>query len=216
MYFPITCVDNFFEEPDEVRKLALSLDFDVKEGNYPGVRTKQLHEISPDYFNYFCKKLFGLFYDFNKTQFGWVVETSFQKIEPFKDNDANVGWIHRDKNVMFAGIIYLTPNADLNSGTSIFKPKEIGLSAINTDKKHKMFTENIVNKEITTSLEENNKRFIETARFQNIYNRFVSYGAEQFHGVNSFCTGTEPRLTQVFFVKSVTADWFPIPSSKMA
>jgi hypothetical protein len=215
MYFPITCVDNFFENPDEIRKLALSLNFNIKIGNYPGARTQQLYKVAPDYFDYFCKKLFSLFYDFNKAQVNWVVETSFQEIKPFEDKGVNFGWVHRDDVAMFAGVIYLTPNADLDSGTSIFKPKDIGLREINTTQKHKLFTENLANKQIKNALEENNKRFVETARFQNVYNRFVSYGGEQFHAANSFCTNAESRLTQVFFVRNVLADWFPVPSSKM-
>jgi hypothetical protein len=216
MYFPITCVDNFFDNPDEVRKLALSLDFNTKEGNYPGVRTQQLHEIVPDYFHYFCRKLFGLFYDVNETELKWVVETSFQMIEPFKEDGTNFGWVHRDSEDLFAGIIYLTPNADLNSGTSIFKPKKLGFNPIHGDQKIKLFTENVVTEEIKKSLKENNDRFIETVTFKNIYNRLVSFGSQEFHAANSFYVGDEPRLTQVFFVKKLVTNWFPIPSSRSA
>jgi hypothetical protein len=216
MYFPITCVDNFFDNPDEVRKLALSLDFDKKEGHYPGVRTQQLHEIAPDYFHYFCKKLFGLFYNLNESELGWSVETNFQMIEPFKEDGANFGWVHRDNNYVFAGIIYLTPNADLNSGTSIFKPKKLGFTSIHGDQKKKLFTDDVVTEEIKKSLEENNNRYVETVNFKNVYNRFISFGSNEFHAANSFYAGNEPRLTQVFFVKKIVADWFPIPSSKSA
>ena len=33
----------------------------------------------------------------------------------------NMGWVHYDENVIFAGVIFLTPKIDLNCGTSIFK-----------------------------------------------------------------------------------------------
>jgi hypothetical protein len=215
MYFPITCVDNFFENPDEVCKLASSLNFNVKKGNYPGIRTQQLQEIAPDYYEYFCRKLFGLFYNLNKAQLGWSVETSFQRIEPFQDNDVNFGWVHRDSGCIFAGIIYLTPNADLNSGTSIFKPKKLGFVPIHGDQKNKLFTDNVVTEEIKKSLEENNDRYIETVNFKNVYNRLVCFGSNEFHAANSFYAGNEPRLTQVFFVRELVADWFPVPSSKI-
>jgi hypothetical protein len=216
MYFPITCVDNFFENPDEVRKLALSLDFNNKAGNYPGVRTQLLNEVAPEYFDYFCRKLFGLFYNLNENALAWVVETSFQMIEPFKENGANFGWVHRDSNDIFAGIIYLTPDADLNSGTSIFKPKKLGFGPIHREQKIKLYTNDVVTEEIKKSLEENNDRYVETVNFKNVYNRFICFGANEFHAANSFYAGDEPRLTQVFFVKKLAADWFPVPSSKIA
>lgn len=211
MFFPITCVDNFFQDPDAVRELALSLPYDKKEGNYPGVRTKPLHEIAPDYFQFFCRRLFGLFYDYRKfNNVDWVVSTTFQKIEPFEGSDAaNVGWIHKDKTCLFAGIIYLTPNANPDSGTSIFKPKKVNCVPINILERNEMFATNKGDERTEKALKENNERFIETVRFQNMYNRLVSYGGENYHGVNSYCTKTEPRLTQVFFVKNVIADWYP-------
>jgi hypothetical protein len=214
MYFPITCVDNFFDNPDEVRKLALSLDFNTKEGRYPGVRTQELHEVAPDYFHYFCRKLFGLFYNIDEVELSWVVKTCFQMIEPFKEDGTNFGWVHKDQSNLFAGIIYLTPDADLNSGTSIFKPKKLGFDPINTDQKIKLYTDHVVTEEIKKSLKESNDRYVETVDFKNIYNRFVCWGGNEFHAANSFYTGNEPRLTQVFFAKKVVTNWFPVPSSR--
>ena len=41
--FPISVVDNFFTNPDEVVKLANSLKFTQSNGFYPGKRTDRLH-----------------------------------------------------------------------------------------------------------------------------------------------------------------------------
>ena len=46
--FPILCQDDFFDNPDEIREYALSLDYKSDEnGHWPGVRTRPLHEINP-------------------------------------------------------------------------------------------------------------------------------------------------------------------------
>jgi hypothetical protein len=215
MYFPITCVDNFFDNPQEVRDLALSLEFNESSPTYPGKRTKELYEVAPDYFDYFCKKLMSIFYDFDEKNVSWQISTTFQKIEPFKNKQLNKGWVHADSKTMFAGIVYLNNNSSLESGTSIYKPKTIGLKPTNIEQKHKFFATNEGDEEMIKCLNENNERFIETITFKNVYNRMICYGGEQYHGVNSYIAGEEPRLTQVFFVQKVLADWYPIPNSKM-
>ena len=40
MKFPITCYDNFYENPDYIREFALSLDYSPESGTFPGVRSK--------------------------------------------------------------------------------------------------------------------------------------------------------------------------------
>lgn len=216
MYFPIVCVDNFFDNPQEIRNLALSLEYNQSDKGYPGKRTEDLHKICPEYFNYFSKKLISLFYDFTKTEVLWSIRTCFQKIEPFEGSiDVNKGWVHIDNGGVFAGVVYLNEDANLESGTSIFKPKTIGTQIINAEQKYKLFENNIATSEIQAALEQNNNQFVETISFKNVYNRMVCYGSEQFHAVKSYETKGEPRLTQVFFVEKLVADWYPIPSSKL-
>ena len=40
--FPITCYDNFYKDPDTIRKFALTLDYTTDGGFSPGFRTKCL------------------------------------------------------------------------------------------------------------------------------------------------------------------------------
>ena len=46
IFFNSACVDDFFENPDEVREWGLSLPKDNTVGNYPGVRSKELGEVN--------------------------------------------------------------------------------------------------------------------------------------------------------------------------
>ena len=44
MTYPITIVDDFFDDPDEIVELAEALNwYQPDTGNWPGKRTKQLH-----------------------------------------------------------------------------------------------------------------------------------------------------------------------------
>lgn len=216
MYFPTTCVDNFFNAPDEVRNFALSLEYEYpKNGSFPGKRTKLLSEIYPNYFHLFCEKLFSLFFNLEPNKFAWNVSTYFQVIEPNEYRN-NCGWIHLDDVGIFAGIIYLTPNISLDCGTSIFKPKKLGNKSINHEEKHGMFLSYNKNKidYYQSKIDENNEQFEETVNFKNVYNRLISYDASQYHAVNNLCDENVERLTQVFFVHNVFSNYFPIPSSK--
>lgn len=133
--FPTLCIDDFYKNPDEVREFALKQDFCDTSKYWPGRRTRLLDKLNRTFFDMFCEKLFSIFYDF-ESRVEWEVFTTFQMIPPLspdKDSPKNVGLIHRDDGgyddykdygMVFAGIIYLTPEIDKNCGTSIFKPKD--------------------------------------------------------------------------------------------
>jgi hypothetical protein len=218
MYFPTLCSDNFFENPDKIRDFALSLEFQKSDNKaWPGKRTKALNLISENYFNLFCRKFLALSFDLKRYQdFSWNIETYFQMIEPGEYCDVDQGWVHVDDS-MYAGVIYLTPEMDLDCGTSIFRPKSIVKSTSNLEEKHEMFLNFNPDKTdvYNQKLKENNSQFEETMRINNVYNRLLAYDGAQFHGVTNFSNGSnKTRLTQVFFVREINSPYFPIPSSK--
>jgi hypothetical protein len=210
--FPTLCVDNFYKDPDKIREFALSLDYnspDNNTGEYPGKRTKSLDLVNVAFYKKFCDKLFSLYYDF-LTPVEWEITTSFQLICPLSDNplnSKNVGWIHSDVATVFAGVIYLTPDIKQNCGTSIFKL--ISREDISVEKythfnnvKKKLYLNNIDDGH-EEALKDNNSDFVETINFSNVYNRLISFDGNCYHGANNFYSNSEPRLTQVFFVRSV-------------
>jgi hypothetical protein len=218
MLFPTMCVDNFFDNPKSVRELALSLEYCPEpNGIWPGKRTKPLHEVSPAYNTLFNNKLFSLLYDFSKHNLNWEVDSYFQMIEPYGTNpDINIGWVHKDHNAVLAGVVYLNENPELSSGTSLFTRKFLGAEPINGEFKRGFFVSNGSLDEILykQKLEENNNQFEETLTVNNVYNRMICYNGSSYHRANGFTGGNEPRLTQVFFVRKLAADWFPIPSMR--
>ena len=216
--FPAFCVDNFYEDPDAVRAFALEnlADYSVNHGGrYPGKRSRDLHELSPQLFDKFGKKLFSLFYDLKRSEVNWRIETSFQLIPPFSDDPQspkNLGWIHLDGAMIMAGIVYLTPDIGLETGTSIFRLDNAD-TLDNTNVKTQFYAEGTDSGEYDAAILKHTASFAETARFNNVYNRLVGFDGAAWHGVNSYYTpkDKEPRLTQVFFVHAVdTASSSPI------
>lgn len=218
MYFPTVCIDGFFDDPRMVRELAHSLEHTADpEGKWPGTRTKPLHEVAPEYNSLFNNKLFSTFYDFKRHKVGWEVESYFQFIAPYgEDKAVNEGWVHRDGNCIMAGVVYLNEKADVSAGTSLYTRKTIQSNTLNGEAKEEFFkgANTMPESEYLQKLRENNDAFVETLTVGNVYNRLVCYDGAHFHKANNFVCGDEPRLTHVFFVKNVMADWYPIPSMR--
>mgnify|MGYP003337896917 CR=1 FL=1 len=215
--FPFLCMDNFYEDPDSVRKLALSCKFHGNNGHWPGKRTEEISNIDRAFYEKFCSKLLGLFFSLdNPIQYN--IETTFQKIEqmdPDPTSPNNVGWIHADGDqYILAGVIYLSPNCIPENGTSIFKvrnPKTI----THSDSKLDYYLKG-ENNNHEKELLGHNSSFTESIRFNSVYNRLIVFPADAYHGVNSFNNPSgEPRLTQVFFMrKCETKELPPIQRSR--
>lgn len=109
----LVIVDDFYPDPDAMRKFALNQDFNV-EGNYPGLRTRSF--ATPD-----DKRRFEAILGRNISYFPEGYNGSFQIVT--KDRKS---WIHRDLT-RFGGIVYLSPNPPANSGTIFYRHRETGL-----------------------------------------------------------------------------------------
>ena len=119
MTYPITIVDNFFDNPDDIVELAESFKYYSPDtGNWPGTRTKQMHLEDHRFFTYFGQKIHLLFHDNCPDQ--WTMQCHFQNIRPFAKGNKNRGWVHQDIDTHFGGIVYLSKNPEPNTGTSIY------------------------------------------------------------------------------------------------
>jgi hypothetical protein len=219
MFFPSICVDNFFNNPDDVRQFALSLDYEdcsVRGGVWPGKRTKELSEINPDYHKEFCQKVLSLFFDRKRFNLQYKIQTYFQLTEPEQYGNVSTGWVHDDGFSPLSGVVYLSKDIQMDCGTSICSKKSLYSSERNFDAKQEMFGNYNLEKSkyYKDCMEVNNSQFVETVRFSNIYNRLIAYDGAQYHVVNNLYGNKEPRLTQVFFFDTISSDWFPIPHSR--
>lgn len=211
-FFPV-CIDNFFDNPDEIREWALSLPKEKSDdGHWPGVRTSPLHILDKQFHNTLFLKVLASYFDLKWSDVSWdECRAFFQLITPYSNNEddmENTGWIHRDDGDDLAGLIYLTPNANLNSGTSLFNLKPEYEDSFtkygNNPEKQAFYGEDksIIETYRKVMLKHNNK-FYEKTRFNNLYNRCILYDSNEYHKANSFSTGEDERLTLVFFMKGV-------------
>ena len=202
MTFPITIVDNFFEDPDAIVKEAKTLKyFNPQTGNWPGTRTKNLHLELPKLHMYFTQKLNSIFFEDNPDY--WETSCHFQAIDPLHEDQyhkKNRGWIHTDDNTWFGGIVYLTKNPEPDTGTSIYKVK----NGYSFQYEHELkMKESIYKSQITDDAEYEKafdsmqEQYVETVTVENVYNRFVLFSGNTHHGVKTF--GSSPRLTLNFF-----------------
>jgi Family of unknown function (DUF6445) len=205
--YPVTIIENFYENPDAIRKFALAQKYTFcheitnVEYVFPGSRTEDLSNLDKTLYEKVCTKLVSVFHNTEHDYMRWNIITSFQSVaEAYKQ-----GVIHTDHNTIFAGVLYLTPNAPLDAGTSLFK-------------KNKTFND----KKYQLALEENDEKFKagkiimdtsyhsmfdEIVRVNNIYNTLIIYEGRHFHAANQFFGKTikDARLAQVFFVKKIDA-----------
>tara|TARA_B100001094_G_scaffold258353_1_gene258138 strand:- start:36 stop:725 length:690 start_codon:yes stop_codon:yes gene_type:complete len=217
--FPITCYDNFYDNPDQVREFALDLDYTRSSGFYPGIRTPNLSEVDSKFYEFSYRRVLSLFGDYSETNHSnnYEVLTQFQKISRFSsdpDDPANLGWIHLDTKADLAAVVYLDPDPNLDNGTCIYRkdrplpPSE----SIDPDNLPNCMKGYQVDDEFRELIVANNSQYTKTLEVKNCYNRLISYSGD-FHGASSYYTQNEEdfRLTQVFFFFGMNIPYESVP-----
>ena len=193
-------IDNFYDVPSLIRKYALEQEFYKRAGEYPGLRTNPINELNYEFFLNFVKKIVSLYYDAEKN-IEWDVKTLFQ----WAGKEHETGWIHQDDVNYYdvAGVVYLTPDAPKECGTSIYTP------IVNTIQKYNVPTDPLIlNKTIDFDFyrqkqKEYNSQFKRVKQVENAYNRLVVYDCKQWHAQDGFFgkSKEDGRLVQVFFAR---------------
>jgi len=182
--------ENFFPDPDKVRKFALSQKFFPKEthpsgGNWPGTRTPFYHTLSEKLYYEFTGRIYEVM--------GWpqgkesYFEVMFQLCTS-KDGDS---WVHDDKmdqDFTHVALIYLTPDPKPNSGTIIYDLKE------SANKKSKEYKES----------DGDPKWYDVRETVENVYNRCMIYNPLFFHKSDEYFGNDlyDGRLTLVAFIRA--------------
>jgi hypothetical protein len=239
-FWPVT-LDDFFDDPDEIRELGLRLLEEKKvhaeEGTWPGYRTEMLQKVDEKLAKRIIETVLNCYFNLDIEQVFWYFsEIQFQMIPSIDENKNNIknkGWIHRDggdplhshnpengeelaRASELAGLIYLTPDIERDTGTSLFNmKKDQTLEHFNSIEKiqRQIHLGNPVNdEEAKDKWEKHRSCFIEKVRFENIYNRLIMYDAKEFHAANSFYTPEDQdnRLTLAFFIGGIHANKWPL------
>lgn len=211
---PVIVLDNFLENPDMMRKFALSQEFYIDDqGRWPGTRSKPLHELDPGIFENFTKKFFSIF--FNIEEVGWTVEAKFQKIS----SQYGSGWAHTDPGPIITGILYLDRHFCEKSGTTILEKKQLDSNSsmeYRQDEKIKFYQGKISKEEADELRTRNNSCFVDSIKISSKYNRLIAFDSNLIHTAEDFIgQDREDRLTLVFFVKDISTSRTPVFRSKI-
>ena len=176
-------VDNFYENVDFIRKFALSQTYEYHTAYHKGKRTEQVYRFE------------GL-----KESFENILNSKIKNWETYGVNGCFQICVGGDQLVYhcdgqeYAGIIFLTPNAPPQTGTSFYRSRHTKKMKCNENDEN---DENIVFK----------NGYLDSTEFEvvdvvgNIYNRLVLFDSKMFHAAsNYFGTNLENgRLFQLFF-----------------
>ena len=216
MYFPITIIDNFYDNFNEIKNYANGLDFYKKEKfTMPGIQTKLLSEINPLLFNKCTKKLLSIFYDRKTIQnIQFECKTKFEKIHPYGKNYSKEGWIHADDDNKLSAILYV--NGEYEEGTSFYVNKNLGSPDFSLMRyKQELYRENNPDvNEYNNFLLKHNSQFKEILNVPLIENRLVIFDSSILHRSNGLGNENNPRMIQTFFFGQIYAEHFPIPEIK--
>jgi hypothetical protein len=193
-------INDFLPYPNVVREWALSKEFyDCNQfskrigvsTNWPGIRTDHVMELDSAYANDILGKISifarKFFYD------APVSIRSYFQICRSSDGDS---WIHQDNDVDIAALLYLSPNAPVSSGTTLYECRDYTKwQNLSMDEMTK------INRKERQDLY--NDLFDPVDVIGNVYNRLVMYRGDIFHKSNDYfgTTKQDGRLTQVFFLK---------------
>ena len=206
-FFPTITIDNFFKDPQEIRKFALAQEyFPAPQHNFSGKRTANLWETYP----FLAEKISAKVLMSCGFQVERYICHAFFHLTG--ENFGDTGWAHEDfsssdnpLSVKFASIIYLNPDVSgLSGGTSIYKLKNFNYNVNGSvDVMRDSFKNNLDNKEARKN---HNSNYEEEIRIGGAYNRLVCYDSRRPHsGFGYFGNSKEEqRLTCILFFNNIT------------
>lgn len=177
-------VDNFYSDPDSIREFALSVEY-VEDNNwYKGSRSKEQH-VFPG-----LQEAFENVMNMKLKPLG-----SHSQCGRFQILTAQDSVVYHYDTQQWAAMIYLTPNAPPESGTSQYRSKLTG-------------ARNLSDPGIDESFKGG---FYDRSKFElidnvgNVYNRLVIMDARCIHSASSYFGNSKEtgRLTHLFFFDSL-------------
>ena len=173
-------VDNFYENPDSVRNFALSQTFNEHKDYHKGKRTDN------------CYRFNGI-----KEEFERILGVKIKNWDKYGTNGcfqlciAGDQIVYHNDTQEYAGVLFLTPDAPPNTGTSFYRSKHTKTMKPTSD------TSDIIFK----------NGFLDSTEFEmvdtvgNIYNRIVLFDSKMIHAATQYFGTNDKngRLFQLFF-----------------
>ena len=172
--------DNFYENPDAVREFALSLEFNYHPSYHKGKRTDQ------------CYRFDGL-----KERFEQLVGRKIINWEKYGTNGCFQYCIGGDQLVyhcdtqQYAGVLFLTPDAPVTTGTSLFRSIHTKNMKVPEKDHAKVFQNGYLDP----------TQFERVDSVGNVYNRLILFDSLTIHAASEYFGSTKEngRLFQLFF-----------------
>jgi len=187
-------IDNFYNNPLETRNYILKQEFSVK-GNFPGQRT----------ISYATEHLKDIIQKYVEPFAGKITEFPCPNKNDFKTNDLEEeiyngsfqyttsrdrSWIHTDKWNNWAGVLFMTPDAPLSSGTAFYRFNDGATCESECNNKNEVdrWSQDFTKWELVDTV-------------GNVFNRLVLFNAHRYHMSMDYFGDTKEngRLFQTFF-----------------
>jgi hypothetical protein len=184
-------IDNFFENPDLVRQTALETPKIADLRYWKGRRSQMLNE----------ETLSAI-----KTRFEEITGVKYSKIQShFQVCDVTDPLVYHCDQQVWAGAVYLTPNAPVTCGTSLWRSKRNGIwrkiSEEDCQRNNKTYREMEQETFGNGALLDKNC-WEEIDRIGNVYNRCVLWRGDLVHSCSGYFGHSDEtrRLFQLFFL----------------
>lgn len=187
----IIVVDNFYNDPDAVRDFALKQEFNLT-GGFPAVRGGYYFPEET------LENIKSIIKPFGGAITGWTGNYGVFQLCKAEDRS----WIHGDAKLedpsgmgVWAGVVYLTPDAPMTAGTCFYKHKETGKRIKDEPFFHSPDSEKLH----WDSIDYTKWELADSVA--NVYNRAIFYRGDMFHCAGHYFGHTKEnaRLTQTFF-----------------
>lgn len=184
----IIVVDDFYADPDSVRDFALEQEFNIR-GEFPAVRGG--YYFPEDTVN----KIQTIIYPFGGQIIRYFGHTGvFQLCTAFDRTKVHSDYMPQYTEQVWAGVVYLSPNAPLSAGTGFFKCTKT--NKFSDDPPHP-----------NPNTEYHMENCLDQTKFEmvsvigNVYNRAIFYKGNLLHRAMDYFgfDKTNARLTQTFF-----------------
>ena len=150
--------------------------------------------------------------------FCYYAKVVFQKVKGFHEDQFHVknrGWIHKDSGRAIGGIIYLDKDPEEETGTSMYKNKQLIFPHSHEEDscKRRWYTgKDVSDEEYHNLFYSNPTHFEETVKVKNVYNRLFMFNGNEYHGVQTYGSHDRTRLTLAFFITYVNHNTYPFPT----
>ena len=202
----VLILNNFLEMPTLVRDWAINQKYYTakdfveiygKHTDWPGKRTFHVSDLNKEYADIVLNRLANI-----AIQYYGLKNISIRSYFQLTTSEDKDSWVHQDNDTDVAAVLYLNPNAPINSGTTMYNCNDVSkwssfmadqngyetLKTINTIEYKKLFEE----------------LFEPIDVIGNVFNRLIVYKGTEYHKSNNYFGDSveNGRLTQVFFIKN--------------